>query len=88
MSGYSPHAPQKPSRFAVVAAFLLVAASGATQAQTQASQQPAVPPKPAETKPNILVVFGDDIGQFNVSAYSFGVVGTRRRTSTGSPRKA
>jgi arylsulfatase A-like enzyme len=29
---------------------------------------------PAE-KPNILVIFGDDIGQFNISAYSFGVVG-------------
>jgi arylsulfatase A-like enzyme len=26
-------------------------------------------------KPNILVIFGDDIGQTNVSAYSFGVMG-------------
>jgi arylsulfatase A-like enzyme len=26
-------------------------------------------------KPNILVIFGDDIGQTNISAYSFGVVG-------------
>jgi arylsulfatase A-like enzyme len=30
--------------------------------------------KPSE-KPNILVIFGDDIGQTNLSAYSFGVVG-------------
>src|SRR6185503_15593979 len=26
-------------------------------------------------KPNILVIFGDDIGQANISAYTFGVVG-------------
>src|SRR5262249_17862356 len=29
----------------------------------------------AGKKPNILVIFGDDIGQTNISAYSFGVVG-------------
>jgi Sulfatase len=28
-------------------------------------------------KPNILVIFGDDIGQTNLSAYSFGVMGYR-----------
>src|SRR5262249_2041239 len=28
-------------------------------------------------RPNILVIFGDDIGQTNVSAYSFGVMGYR-----------
>lgn len=26
-------------------------------------------------RPNILVIFGDDIGQANVSAYSFGLMG-------------
>src|SRR6478736_5198189 len=26
-------------------------------------------------KPNILVIFGDDVGQTNISAYSFGLVG-------------
>src|SRR5262245_36788168 len=26
-------------------------------------------------KPNILVIFGDDVGQTNISAYSMGVVG-------------
>ncbi|WP_299496610.1 arylsulfatase [uncultured Shewanella sp.] len=29
----------------------------------------------AEEKPNILVIWGDDIGQTNVSAYSFGLMG-------------
>jgi arylsulfatase A-like enzyme len=29
----------------------------------------------AQKKPNILVIFGDDVGQTNISAYSFGVVG-------------
>ncbi len=35
---------------------------------------PAGAQAPAK-KPNILVIFGDDIGQTNISAYSFGVVG-------------
>ena len=29
----------------------------------------------AATKPNILIVWGDDIGQSNISAYTFGVMG-------------
>jgi len=32
---------------------------------------------PQTRKPNILVIFGDDVGQTNISAYSFGVVGHR-----------
>ncbi len=36
----------------------------------------ASPPANAQSKkPNILVIFGDDIGQANISAYTFGVVG-------------
>ncbi|QDT68659.1 Arylsulfatase precursor [Planctomycetes bacterium MalM25] len=30
-----------------------------------------------DSKPNILVIWGDDIGQFNVSAYNMGVMGYR-----------
>ena len=41
------------------------------QAAPQA-QQPAAS-QPSGSKPNILVIFGDDIGQTNISAYSFGV---------------
>ena len=38
-----------------------------------------VPPVAAQdaSKPNILVIFGDDIGQSNISAYSFGLMGYR-----------
>ena len=28
-------------------------------------------------KPNILVIWGDDIGQFNISAYNHGMMGYR-----------
>src|SRR5476651_1162406 len=52
-------------------------------AQTQGAVKPATPAatsaaKPANqnsAKPNILVIFGDDIGQSNISAYAHGVVG-------------
>ncbi len=30
-----------------------------------------------QAKPNILVIFGDDVGQTNISAYSFGLMGYR-----------
>ena len=29
----------------------------------------------AQSKPNILVIWGDDIGQFNISAYNQGMMG-------------
>src|SRR5262245_54885546 len=32
-------------------------------------------PALAQKRPSILVIFGDDVGQTNLSAYSFGVVG-------------
>ncbi len=43
---------------------LLISAFGVTQAQK-------------EKKPNILVIWGDDIGQSNISAYTMGIVGYR-----------
>jgi arylsulfatase len=46
-------------------------AAGAAQAATAAANQVAT----TGAKPNILVIFGDDVGQTNISAYSFGVVG-------------
>jgi arylsulfatase len=44
----------------------------------QAQQRPAQAPQPVTPsgqRPNILVIFGDDIGQTNISAYSFGLMG-------------
>jgi arylsulfatase A-like enzyme len=34
-----------------------------------------VPALAADKKPNILVIWGDDIGQFNISAYNMGMMG-------------
>lgn len=45
-----------------------------------------VPPA-ATSKPNIVIIWGDDIGQSDISAYTQGLMGSTRRTSTGSPRK-
>jgi arylsulfatase len=56
------------SRVVVLIATLGLACAGDVQAQ-QASA--------ADKKPNILVIFGDDIGVANVSAYSHGLVGYR-----------
>lgn len=42
------------------------------KAQPQSGQQPGSETTP---RPNILVIFGDDIGQSNISAYTFGLMG-------------
>ena len=34
----------------------------------------------AQQKPNILIIWGDDIGQFNISANNQGMMGYKRRT--------
>jgi arylsulfatase len=43
-------------------------------AQAEPKQQPAAP---AGQRPNILVIFGDDIGYWNISAYNHGMMGYR-----------
>src|SRR3990170_327584 len=42
---------------------------------TELAQQQETTSKSTNSKPNILVIWGDDIGQFNVSAYNQGVMG-------------
>ena len=44
-------------------------------ALAQAQKAAPAPAAPSGRKPNILVIFGDDIGQTNISAYSFGLMG-------------
>lgn len=44
------------------------------QAQ-QRPPQPQTPPAGGARRPNILVIFGDDVGQSNISAYTFGLMG-------------
>src|SRR5262245_30457311 len=53
-----------------------IASTGSVQ-MAQAQQRPAQaqPAAPAGQRPNILVIFGDDIGETNISAYSFGLIG-------------
>ncbi|MBB1627293.1 arylsulfatase [Achromobacter sp. UMC71] len=59
----------------------LIAASGlAVMGGAQAQAQNAQSSPQGQTsgkKPNILVIFGDDVGQANISAYTRGVVGYR-----------
>ncbi|HEY7532173.1 MAG TPA: sulfatase-like hydrolase/transferase, partial [Nitrospiraceae bacterium] len=49
----------------IMTGFIVLAVMGTPFAEAQ------------EKKPNILVMFGDDIGQTNVSAYSMGLMGYR-----------
>ncbi len=49
--------------FASILAFLLISASAEAQQKAK--------------RPNILIIWGDDIGQFNVSAYNNGMMGYR-----------
>jgi arylsulfatase A-like enzyme len=56
-----------------LAAASAVASAGRVRI-AQAQQQPA---EPSGKRPNILVIFGDDIGQSNISAYTFGLMGYR-----------
>jgi len=42
----------------------------------------------AQQKPNILVIMGDDIGYWNISAYNRGMMATAHPTSIGSRTRA
>ena len=42
---------------------------------SRAEAQQTKPVAQSSRRPNILVIMGDDIGQTNVSAYSFGLMG-------------
>jgi arylsulfatase A-like enzyme len=57
----------------MAAASALVASAPVQTAQAQQQQRPAA--TPSGRKPNILVIWGDDVGIANISAYSNGLMG-------------
>ena len=78
MATDSNRSNSRVNRRALLAGVSAVAASGVVRsasAQQQSGQ--AQPQAPAGGRPNILVIFGDDIGQSNISAYTFGLMGYR-----------
>ena len=54
-------------RNALLGSFAVIAAATMTSSPAVTQQQPQ--------KPNILIIWGDDIGTFNVSAYNMGMMG-------------
>ena len=52
-----------------------IVAAAALGTNTAAQAQPSPAPSLSGTKPNILVIFGDDIGTWNVGAYTHGMMG-------------
>jgi arylsulfatase A-like enzyme len=51
--------------------------SGGTRIAQAQEQQPSATPTTGGNKTNILVIMGDDIGQSDISAYTFGLMGYR-----------
>jgi arylsulfatase A-like enzyme len=62
----------------LVAGAIALGFAGPAQAQTPSpSPQAAAPTDAKGSKPNILVIWGDDIGQGNISAFTKGLMGYR-----------
>jgi arylsulfatase A-like enzyme len=78
MTSHSRHS-SLDRRNVLLSGTALVAATLTSEAFAQAQKAAPSPAAaaPSGRKPNILVIFGDDIGQTNISAYSFGVMGYR-----------
>ncbi|MFM7781267.1 MAG: sulfatase-like hydrolase/transferase, partial [Alphaproteobacteria bacterium] len=72
---------QRPSRRDMLlggAAGLAAGTLGSVHmAQAQTAPAPAPAPAAPQARPNILVIFGDDIGWSNISAYNMGMMGYR-----------
>jgi arylsulfatase len=69
-----PQSTKHAARNSTLVAAAALTSDALAQAQKAA---PLTPVAPSGRKPNILVIFGDDVGQTNLSAYSFGVMGYR-----------
>jgi arylsulfatase A-like enzyme len=70
----SPRFPYRVLALSLLAA--CVAAAEPERAPASPSTAASAPSNQAK-KPNILVIWGDDIGQFNISAYNLGMMGYR-----------
>jgi arylsulfatase A-like enzyme len=56
-------------------ALVVAAAALSSEVAAQAQKTGTLPPRPSGRKPNILVIFGDDIGMWNLGAYCNGMMG-------------
>ncbi len=76
-SGDQRNPPQHLNRrnLLLSATSLLAASAVATHGRIAEAQPGPAAPAAGGGRPNILVIFGDDIGQTNISAYSFGLLG-------------
>src|SRR5262245_17165997 len=81
----TPTKDHTPNRRSILLRGTTLAAASALGASAQAqqrpeqaqAQQPAPAPAPSGQRPNILVIFGDDIGVPQISAYTMGMMGYR-----------
>src|SRR5262245_58171331 len=62
-------------RYLLIACVMGPCLMGAAQAQTPSQTPPAAAAQSASNRPNILVIWGDDIGTWNVGAYTHGMMG-------------
>jgi arylsulfatase len=67
---WQPHGNQNMSLTRIIWLGLLASLPALTMANGPAAAQQA-------QKPNIVIIWGDDIGQFNISAYNMGMMGYR-----------
>jgi hypothetical protein len=77
-AGPAPNARGLSRRNLLLSGTTLAAASAlGSAAPVQTAQAQAQPGAPTGQRPNVLVIFGDDIGLTNISAYSHGLMGYR-----------
>ena len=77
-----PSTEERPSRtqlkqtsaITALAALLAVGLAAVGTAALAVAQEKMTTPAPAEKKPNILVIMGDDVGWFNIGAYHRGMM--------------
>ena len=69
------HNPNRLNRLKALLGGTAIAVAVGIACTALLGPMPALAQQPSAAKPNILVIFGDDVGQSNISAYTRGVVG-------------